>query len=365
MRETVGKTVKKLVAVSMVFTMGIATTGCSLFDTFKTKEEDTKIRFSNSADLKNNKAYIWHNKNESDIRKDLDRKADCDVYFQCIKGDINFKGEEEYDTYGNGRSIWISGDEDGDIPTLTEGDRLIYISDDSVPDTIRFERFADYGYSIGVSNLMADEGGHYYFPYEETEDEEYKMYIDMKSDAKDITELDYVSKLYLDKVGDISVNEESVSAGGTVLGLENGKKYVCEFYTGTYYQDFEMTAGIHTFSSFEAFYSHDYEFLHSNCIAIEIPDYFVSGYYFVNGVGMFRYVTEEDAKVYNGESYDENIDWNKPLIIYDENGMCIYDPGNPDAVIETEECGEDSDAGMSGYIRYEELAELLPVGEEE
>ena len=28
--------------------------------------------------------------------------------------------------------------------------------------------------------------------------------------------------------------------------------------------------------------------------------------------------------------YDEAIDWNDPIIIYDENGEVIYDPSQPD-----------------------------------
>ena len=92
------------------------------------------------------------------------------------------------------------------------------------------------------------------------------------------------------------MTEENVSDGGTVLGLTKDAQYVCEFYTGTYYQDFVLPANIHSFGSMEQFVSYDYEFLHSNCIKINIPEYFKSGYYFVQGVGLFRYVSEQDAK---------------------------------------------------------------------
>ena len=125
----------------------------------------------------------------------------------------------------------------------------------------------------------------------------------MKSDAAQLTELEAVTKLYLDKAGDVKVNEKSVSDGGTVLGLKKGKTVTCEFYTGTYYQDFNLTANIHSFSSMERFVSYDYEFMHSSFIVIDIPEYLKSGYYFVNGVGLFRYVSDEDAATYNGEAY--------------------------------------------------------------
>lgn len=49
----------------------------------------------------------------------------------------------------------------------------------------------------------------------------------------------------------------------------------------------------------------------------------------MNGVGLFRYVSDADNTKYNGEAYDANINWNDPIIEYDENGIVIYDPSDP------------------------------------
>ena len=278
-----------------------------------------------------------------DIREDISKGADEDVFFTCITGDYNFKGTEMESISMYPRSIWIDTDTDVLIPTVTSSERLIYVSKTEVPEAIIFERFADYGYTIGVSNMIKDTGGHYFFEYAVSDEEDYKYYLDIRSDAKQLTELETVTKLYLDKVGDVKVDENSVSDGGTVLGLTKDKSYVCEFYTGTFYQDFLLTANVHSFGSMERFVSYDYEFMHSTFIVIKIPEYFTSGYYFVNGVGLFRYVDDEDMKTYNGEAYDASIDWNEPLIIYNEMGEVIYDPSNPDYYKEY----MDSDPGVS------------------
>ena len=87
-----------------------------------------------------------------------------------------------------------------------------------------------------------------------------------------------------------------------------------------------MKANIHVFGSIETFTTYDYEFLHSRCISITIPDWFTTGYYYADEIGFFRYVTDKDADKYNGEPYDSNINWNKKIIIKDENGMIEYDP---------------------------------------
>lgn len=214
-------------------------------------------------------------------------------------------------------------------------------------------------YTIGVANMMADGGDHYYIEYAMTDEDDYKYFLDLESDAAQLTDIEIITKLYLDKVGSIKVTKDTVSDGGTVLGLTKDKQYKCEFYTGTYYQDYVLTANIHTFTSMEFFTAYNYEFAHSRFIIIEIPDYFKSGYYMLNGVGLFRYVADEDLTIYNGEPYDANINWNDPIILYDEDGSIIYDPSDPDGYVE-EPVYEDSDAG----VPPEELEVTIEEGSE-
>lgn len=318
---------KRAGSLILCFLLSLSLTGCSLFPTLAGMESKEGNAFSNVYDLKSGKAYVWEHAGEIDIKKDLfkDRQGE-NIFFVCLKGDSNFKGKEMDASDQYPRSIWINSSEDDLIPTVTGDNALLYISETTVPEEIVFERFADYGYSIGVSNLIPDDGGHYYFIYAETDKDDYKYYVDTASDAADLLCFDTITRLYLDKVGGIPVREENISVGGTVMGLYKDKKYLCEFYTGTYYQDFKLTADIHSFGSMERFVSYDYEFLHSNCIKINIPDYFKSGYYFVQGAGLFRYVAEEDEEKYNGKPYDPEIDWNDPIILYDEYGVVIYDP---------------------------------------
>ena len=45
----------------------------------------------------------------------------------------------------------------------------------------------------------------------------------------------------------------------------------------------------------------------------------------VNGVGLFRYVADADLEAYDKGELD-SINWNNPIIIYDEYGFIVYDP---------------------------------------
>lgn len=350
----------RIIPLLLFVAMSVSLTGCSFLETVGGLADGKPTSFADINDLESGKAYVWNNKDVENIQDDLKTVPTKDVFFTCITGDYNFKKDELNEVSEYPRSIWIDSSKDESIPTVTSKNVLLYVSDEGIPDSIVFERFADYGYTIGISNLEADGGDHYYLTYADVEEDDYKHYIDMKSDAKELSNFSSIAKLYLDKAGKIKVDKEHVSEGGTVLGLEKDKFYVCEFYTGTYYQDFKLQANIHSFGSMERFVGYQYEFLHSNCIAITIPEYLKSGYYFVNGVGLFRYVADTDAGTYNGKAYDGAIDWNDPIILYNEDGTVKYDPSNPDYEEEAEnEKNEDgADAGDEDF-------ELEPAPTEE
>jgi len=324
---------RKVGLLLLIVTVLSTFTGCS-FETLASASFDDTYELSDVRELKNGCGYVWNPTGDESIYDDIKTVNEKPVFFKITLGDYNFKGEETSEMGEYPRTIWMDEKNDAHIPTVTSKDHLLYVSDTQVPTEIVFERFGDYGYTIGVANLVSDGGDHYYIPYAESTEDDYKHFIDLESDAVELSEFTTITRLYLDKVGDVKVRKDSVSDGGTVLGLEKGKGYVCEFYTGTFYQDFYLKANIHTFCSMERFISYDFTFLHSNCISITFPEYLKSGYYVVNGVGLVRYVADSDLETFKSGNLDA-IDWNDPIILYDEFGCVIYDP-----TIETEEAEE-------------------------
>lgn len=321
---------KKLL-IFLVIVLGVCSLGYILFSTGILKletasnEENVKKTIISVEDLEDNHYYVWHDDEVKDITSDLKGTVDEDVFTVCPAGDINWSKDSFIS-----HTIWFTSANDSEIPTLYPGDELLYISSTYVPTGgISWERFADYGYTIGVANMVGDYGGHYYIVNSGTK-KGYAGYVYTASDTNVLNEFQTVSNLFLDKIGSVKVRDNFISDAGTVLGLEKDKKYVCEWYTGTYYQDFEMKANIHTFGSLESFMTYDYEFLHSNCIAITLPSWLKTGYYYLDDIGFFRYVSSSDAKNYNGKAYDAEIDWNDPIILYNEDGTVKYNPSVPD-----------------------------------
>lgn len=191
---------KKVIGISFFMALSLMLTGCSVFPTLAGMESKEAKAYANVYDLKANKAYVWHHEGEADIRQDLARDREGEnIFFACPKGDTNFKGKELDRSGQYPRSIWINSSMDDEIPTIIGNNALIYISETTVPEEIVFERFADYGYSIGVSNMIPDEGGHYYFVYAETDKDDYKYYVDTASEAFSLLCFDTVARLYLFK----------------------------------------------------------------------------------------------------------------------------------------------------------------------
>ena len=272
----------------------------------------------NLSELRSGNFYIWQDPGGTNY-KVLASRENVNVFKILSNADNNFD-------YGNVPHVfWYNTKNDIHIPTMYEDDVLIYVNNASIPYMgINWQRFADYGYTIGIIGLTVDRSGHYHLTRNSSDTYLGRYYE--KSDASSIKQLDEISEIFLDKVGGVAVRDNNVTSLGTVANLTKNVQYVCEWYTGSFYQDFKMTANTHIFGELESFVTYEYTFMHSDFIVIKIPSWLKTGYYYINGKGFFRYVSNKDKDSYNGKAYDEYIDWNVPIIIKDEDGRVIYDP---------------------------------------
>lgn len=303
-----------IIAILFTFTK----TGLISFDTFSQNNQTATVA-TQEDQLTNGCYYIWHNPNNEKKSNDLESSPNG-IYVLCPKGARNWDDDSFIS-----HTLWFTSSNDEYIPTLYPGDKLIYVSPTGFSyQGFKWEHFADYGYTIGIANMVGDESGHYRII--NTDGDGYEGYVYADSDANALNQYINVTNLFLDKIGGVAIRENNISEGGTVLNLTKNNEYVCEWYTGTYFQDFKMKANIHAYGYIEEFTTYKYDFLHSNCIEIVIPEWLTTGYYYINGVGLFRYVTSDDAIIYNGSSFDKGINWNIHIIQYDDYGNMIYNP---------------------------------------
>lgn len=197
------------------------------------------------------------------------------------------------------RTLWFKDDFDK-IPTMYTGDELVYKTSSSLNERFSMERFAYVGYTVGITGLSRLESGRYSF----SADPENRN-INYDSDARQLVKIK--TKLgIIDKIGGAYLRSGNISLGGCILGLEKDKVYSAEVYAGTYLNTINLTADCIAMTSMEYYSTLDYDFLQSEILRINIPDYFNSGYYMINGYGLVRIV--------NGTEYDADTNFNIPNV---------------------------------------------------
>lgn len=311
-----------VIAGALIAFFALAKTGVIKIESISDIEADDPVNpIKDISELESGKVYVYHGKD-----LDLDSKKDgvtTGEFLECGFTEASFDIAKNYKESGADKShvLWVKDIDEKKVPVLdaNTGDRLVYcLSDMQELLPISCERYICNGYTIGLSNMEKDKGDHVFLRVYKN-DKEARNVINQGSDATEIMPLAELSDggvIYLDAVGDKKIKGDTLTPGGAVAGLHKGKRYVCSFYTGTYYQDYMMTADHCCFSGYpnEFFLWKDYRFLHSNIIEIGISDYIKSGYYLINGAGLFRYVAKGDTL----ESATE-----EPIILYDEDGNMV------------------------------------------
>lgn len=311
--------------------------GCGLI------EEDGKTAmYSSTCDysqLYSGQYYVWHDEKEKDVSKDIDcntSKFDnykYNVFSPVYMESCTFEGNETdvLPTGDPNRVVWMLDDNEDKIPTFYSGDELLYYSADVVPESFTIERFYDLGYTVGFKGLSE---------YGSSDYSSNKYCLNFGSDSvvikagTDAEELAALSENYtnviINSIGGQELTKSNISKAGTITGMKKNRPYNIEVYTGTVRTTYGMTANVRTFYSMESFTTNTYEFVGSNVIKIQLPKYLKTGYYCINGIGLFRYV--------NGTSYDKSTDFNEPIIELDSDGQIVYNPA--DDVTEEEENSE-------------------------
>ena len=227
-------------------------------------------------------------------------KLSNDVYY--VKEGTKFYQVYETKTEGgagdvdNKRCTYYLGVFERKVPTYYYGELLAYASKSNKIDDVKLERYSDTGYSMGVFGAKWEDG-----------------YITFNLNQDTVKDSDAASKFKNARSGYImieSINGQKVTAdmlnkAGVFVGFEKNKDYNVSFWAGTYYGEIQVTADTHFFQSYEIFTLEDHEITKNGYIAIRLPQDFKSGYYLIDGQGIFRYIAKEKGADLEAEDYNE------------------------------------------------------------
>ena len=302
---------KKFHIIAAAIVTSLSLCGCGAL---KNENKEVAIgpfdQTNNAARLYDGQYYIWHDEEQSNIEKDIncDGSRFKDYNYKIFKP--VFK-DEELD------SVFMMLDKnDENIPVYHEGDCLIYYSTKRLPTSIEFTKYYDHGYSLGIYGLAENisYSGQYIIRSSE--------YIKKGSSVQKIIGLfDIASTVSLSSVGEISPSPDNISTIGTLKGLIQGSLYETCLYAGTdRYIINAAEVDTRIFSKMKSYSGYTYKMVSDGVMVIDIPPYFESGYYSINGAGIFKYVKDSDEDNFNAEIDPEAVkEYENELILKQES----------------------------------------------
>jgi len=196
------------------------------------------------------------------------------------------------------RIVWTSESEEALIPTLYKGEILAFCTTSSLPENFTLERFKDLGYSFGIRNL--DSGTNSYYSTS------LRGVLKSGSDIETILSPLDTNEIGISAVSGNAVEKEDISECGTIKGLERNKTYDVDIYIGSVYAQKEIKADTRVFQSSEIIKITDFTLTKNSYIQIGLPEDLKSGFYYIDGAGMFRYIEEPRYEAKEIEVYDYN-----------------------------------------------------------
>ena len=216
------------------------------------------------------------------------------TYQKLYIGDTNFRGNAD----ATRRVVWFGKDYDK-VPVMQKGESLVYRSATEFTPRFSVERFQDLGYTLGICTMTPTSAGRYRFSTNPR-----ARCIDINSSAGDLYNLGehYVT---MEMIGDTQLRMGNISLAGTIVGLERGKTYSADIYIGTEVLSYNIVADVRAMLSMENDTITEFTYEKGKVISFSFPDYYNSGYYYVNGYGMVKYVNSD-------REFDETIAMNVP-----------------------------------------------------
>lgn len=201
----------------------------------------------------------------------------------------------------SGRVLYFTDDEQM-VPVHYKGELIAYSSKTADFNSVTLERFKDMQYSIGIYGGYIGDDGYYHIKVSDKN-------IVPGSYAESIFNRVISSEVRIVSIGGESIMELVDPGSGIITGLAKDKYYTVEFFAGTYYYKENFLADTHFLRAFEV-YNFGISYINDTThgyMCFNTPDNLKSGWYVINGAGLFLYYdhTKEDAVALSGEELNE------------------------------------------------------------
>lgn len=255
------------------------------------------------------------------------------------------KGTVDYgdvpDTPENSRMFWLTEDNMKSVPVFRQGtDKLVIYNSGNFEELQHFERYEYLGYTIGLRNLSRLDSGRIIIPIDPDDKS-----TCIGSDCDELINLyneDNLTYVTLEKLGDKSLRvmdsqgkpTNLFTRAGTLKGLTANEKWQADIYAGTKYRKYTFTSNLQVLCSMDISATLDYRFNNSkNTIEVNVPTFFHTGFYNVDGQGFMLYVPK-------GVELTDNTDYNVDNDATGSANVYTFSLADNDAYNEYKESGK-------------------------
>lgn len=206
------------------------------------------------------------------------------------------------------RHVIFTDEEMENLPVLYSNETFAIISQSNIIEPRYLERFYDCGYSFGITGATYDIEGYIYF--------EISKNVHKGSDAQKYFKNSYADQIRIETINGQKVSADMLTEGGVIKGLQKDTSYTITFYAGTVYQTATIKADTRIMESFEMYQTEASTLTKNSYSTVTVPDYMMSGYYYLSNVGFFRYNTGQKGAE---DTTDPNEAYYKSL--YEQNAL--------------------------------------------
>lgn len=206
---------------------------------------------------------------------------------------------------------WTFEKEDAFIPVYYSNEMISFKSKELEERGIRTVRYKDMGYSIGLAKCKYDLDGYLQLVTEENAvsgSEIFNAFSQQES-----------NQIRIVSVNGKDARELSIDCG-IIMGLEKNAEVTVEYYAGSKYLSTTVKADTHFYAPFEI-YALDAQNTKNGYFKLQLPEDAKTGFYEVDGKGVFQYVAGK-----KGIKYDE-LEHNEAYYESEETQLLAYTQG--------------------------------------
>lgn len=184
------------------------------------------------------------------------------------------------------------------IPEFTKNSSFILYSESEVPESFTFWKMIDFGYTVGIRFTQDTNTGELTFP---GDSEMYCSYSPVGSYVLENTFGGSISNVRIKEVNGKEFKETMLTTDGFMKGLTKDAMYKFWYYQGTVYKSVNIKADTHVFIEDYDVSTSSYVELKDKFFEVTLPVNMENGYWYIDGLGMFKYSAAEEDMILEEE----------------------------------------------------------------